>query len=100
MTAGEPKASPDTPSDDARLTVDAFLGGLVEAVQPASGHHRSGLEAVLLAASLDSRISGTVVDLGAGAGVAGFCAAARVTTPRIPAHTMIVPCFQPSGDSR
>jgi tRNA1(Val) A37 N6-methylase TrmN6 len=59
------------------VTVDAFFGGRVEAVQPASGHHRAGLEAVLLAASLDSRIEGTVVDLGAGVGVAGFCAAAR-----------------------
>lgn len=64
-------------------TVDAFLGGRVEAVQPAAGHHRSGLEAVLLAASLDSRIAGTVVDLGAGAGVAGFCAAARCKRAKV-----------------
>ena len=63
--------------DNAEHTIDGFLGGMVEAVQPASGHHRSGLEAVLLAASLDSRISGTVVDLGSGVGVAGFCAAYR-----------------------
>jgi len=56
----------------APVTVDAFLGGRVEAVQPAAGHHRAGLEAVLLAASLDSRIAGTIVDLGAGVGVAGF----------------------------
>jgi tRNA1(Val) A37 N6-methylase TrmN6 len=59
------------------LTVDAFLGGRVEAVQPAAGHHRAGLEAVLLAASLDRAAEGKVVDLGAGAGVAGICAAAR-----------------------
>jgi len=59
------------------VTVDAFLGGKVEAVQPAEGHHRSGLEAVLLAASLDSAAKGRLVDLGAGAGVAGLCAAAR-----------------------
>jgi tRNA1(Val) A37 N6-methylase TrmN6 len=58
-------------------TVDAFLGGLVEAVQPRSGHHRSGLEAVLLGSALPSDLAGMVVDLGAGAGVAGFCAAAR-----------------------
>ena len=58
-------------------TVDAFLGGLVEAVQPAVGHHRSGLEAVLLAASLPATARGLVIDLGAGAGVAGLCAAAR-----------------------
>jgi tRNA1(Val) A37 N6-methylase TrmN6 len=58
-------------------TVDAFIGGRVEAVQPTRGHHRSGLEAVLLGASLPAEFSGTVVDLGAGAGVAGMVAAAR-----------------------
>jgi tRNA1(Val) A37 N6-methylase TrmN6 len=58
-------------------TVDAFLGGLVEAVQPSAGHHRSGLEAVLLAASLPADASGLAIDLGAGAGVAGLCAAVR-----------------------
>ncbi len=60
-----------------QTTVDAFLGARVEAVQPAEGHHRSGLEAVLLAAALPGDVSGTVVDLGAGAGVAGLCAAVR-----------------------
>jgi tRNA1(Val) A37 N6-methylase TrmN6 len=65
------------------VTVDAFLGGKVEALQPAAGHHRSGLEAVLLGAALDSRIAGTVVDLGAGAGVAGFCAAARCKRAKV-----------------
>jgi tRNA1(Val) A37 N6-methylase TrmN6 len=59
------------------VTIDSFLGKRVEALQPATGHHRSGLDAVLLAAALDSTISGRVADLGAGAGVAGFCAAAR-----------------------
>jgi tRNA1(Val) A37 N6-methylase TrmN6 len=59
------------------VTKDAFLGGRVEAFQPATGHHRSGLEAVLLGASLPADFAGGVIDLGAGAGVAGFCAAAR-----------------------
>jgi tRNA1(Val) A37 N6-methylase TrmN6 len=58
-------------------TVDAFLGGRVECVQPAEGHHRSGLEAVLLAAALPGGAAGRAIDLGAGAGVAGLCAAAR-----------------------
>ncbi len=65
------------------VTVDTFLGGRVEAVQPKAGHHRAGLEAVLLAASLDARITGTVVDLGAGVGVAGFCAAARCPRAKV-----------------
>jgi tRNA1(Val) A37 N6-methylase TrmN6 len=59
------------------LTVDAFLGGRVEAVQADDGRHRSGLEAVMLAAAIEANFEGTVVDLGAGAGVAGFCVAAR-----------------------
>lgn len=57
-------------------SADAFLGGRVEVLQPKRGHHRSGLEAVLLAASLPAGIEGTIVDLGSGAGVAGLCAAA------------------------
>jgi tRNA1(Val) A37 N6-methylase TrmN6 len=64
-------------------TVDAFLGGRVEALQPAAGHHRSGLDAVLLAASLETRITGTVADLGAGVGVAGFCVAARCKRAKV-----------------
>jgi tRNA1(Val) A37 N6-methylase TrmN6 len=63
-------APPDT-------TIDHFLGGRVEAVQPARGHHRAGLEAVVIAAAVPAGASGAVVDLGAGAGVAGFCVAAR-----------------------
>lgn len=66
-----------------KVTVDAFLGGKVEAVQPAEGHHRSGLEAVLLATTLDRDTTGQLIDLGAGAGVAGFCAAARCEDIRV-----------------
>ena len=58
-------------------TVDAFLGGRVEAVQPKAGHHRAGLEAVFLAAALETAFDGAVVDLGAGVGVAGMAIAAR-----------------------
>jgi tRNA1(Val) A37 N6-methylase TrmN6 len=64
-------------ADSRDVTVDAFLGGRVEAVQPARGHHRAGLEAVLLAASVPADTKGIVVDLGAGAGVAGLCIAAK-----------------------
>jgi tRNA1(Val) A37 N6-methylase TrmN6 len=58
-------------------TEDAFLGGRIVAVQPAAGHHRAGLEAVLLASAVDAPISGTVLDLGAGTGVGGMAVAAR-----------------------
>jgi tRNA1(Val) A37 N6-methylase TrmN6 len=65
------------------VSVDAFLGGKVEAVQPRAGHHRSGLEAVLLSAAIEASFSGLVVDLGAGAGVAGLCIAARCAGARV-----------------
>lgn len=67
-------------------TIDAFLGGRVEAVQPARGHHRSGLDAVILAASLGPSVRGRVVDLGAGAGVAGLALATRAAR----AHVVLV----------
>jgi tRNA1(Val) A37 N6-methylase TrmN6 len=62
-------------ADDA-VTRDAFLGGAVQAIQPARGHHRAGMEAVLLASALPRSFAGMLVDLGAGAGVAGMCVAA------------------------
>ncbi|WEK52406.1 MAG: methyltransferase [Candidatus Kaistia colombiensis] len=64
-------------------SIDAFLGGRVEAVQPAKGHHRSGLDAVILAAALGTAAAGRVVDLGAGAGVAGLVLAARAKRLRL-----------------
>ncbi|MEX0851772.1 MAG: methyltransferase [Bauldia sp.] len=70
-----PTALLDRPPD--RTSIDAFLGGRLQAVQPLAGHHRAGLEAVLLAAALESSFSGSVIDLGAGVGVAGLGVAAR-----------------------
>src|SRR6185295_8383045 len=61
----------------AGTTVDAFLGGKLQAVQMAEGHHRSGLEAVLLSAAIEADFKGSVVDLGAGVGAAGMAIAAR-----------------------
>lgn len=60
------------------VTHDAFLGGQVYVYQPKKGRHRAGLDAVYLAAALPDETSGQVVDLGAGVGTAGFCAAARL----------------------
>ncbi|WP_374629440.1 tRNA1(Val) (adenine(37)-N6)-methyltransferase [Pannonibacter indicus] len=64
-------------------TRDAFLGGLVTVEQPAKGFHRAGLDAVYLAAALPDGTKGHVVDLGAGVGTAGFCAAARLPDIRV-----------------
>lgn len=64
-------------------TLDAFLSGDVMLVQPASGAHRSGSDAVFLAACLTG-VEGHVLDMGAGAGAVGLMVAqcapqARVT---------------------
>lgn len=59
-------------------TADGFLGGRITVRQPARGAHRSGLDAVLLAAALPDGTTGHLLDLGAGVGVAGLCAAARL----------------------
>ncbi|AXS41133.1 methyltransferase [Breoghania sp. L-A4] len=62
----------------ADVTRDLFLGGAVEVLQPRTRRHRSGLDAVFLAASLPQDTLGRVYDLGSGVGVAGLCASARL----------------------
>lgn len=59
------------------LTEHGFLGGLVHVKQPRDGY-RSGVDAVYLAAAAPAVAGESVLDLGAGAGVASFCLAARV----------------------
>lgn len=67
----------DVPSDLA-LSQDQFLGGTFSLYQPQKGHHRSGTDAVLLAACVPAKQGDLVVDLGSGVGAAGLCVAARV----------------------
>ncbi len=62
---------------DAGLSSDRFLGGRLLIDQPLSGGHRSGIDAVLLGASLPENKSGTLFDLGSGVGVAGLVALAH-----------------------
>ena len=59
------------------LTDDAFLGGRVQAWQPAHGF-RAGLDSVTLAAAVAARAKEHVCELGAGVGIAALCLAARV----------------------
>lgn len=56
---------------------DRFLGGRVLVRQPADGF-RSGLDAVMLAAAVPGMAGESVLELGAGAGAASLCLAARV----------------------
>jgi tRNA1(Val) A37 N6-methylase TrmN6 len=60
-------------------TYDAFLGGRIYVRQPKKGRHRTGLDAVYLAAALPDDTKGHVVDLGSGVGTAGLCAASRLS---------------------
>jgi tRNA1(Val) A37 N6-methylase TrmN6 len=55
---------------------DTFLGGRVRVAQPEEGF-RSGLDAVVLAAAVPARAGQTALELGAGAGTASLCLAAR-----------------------
>lgn len=58
-------------------TLDHFLDGRLLLEQPASGRHRAGLDAILLAACVPVDAEGRLVDLGAGVGTAGLAAATR-----------------------
>ena len=59
--------------DGVATTIDAFHRGGFHLVQPARGAHRSGIDAMILAASVPDGFDGTLADLGAGAGAAAFC---------------------------
>ena len=61
----------------ADITEDAFLGGRLRLRQPRSGH-RSGHDAILLAAATKARTGDRVVEFGAGVGAAGLALAKRV----------------------
>lgn len=58
-------------------TVDAFHFGRFHVVQPKGAGHRSGMDAMLLAALVPTDAKGQVADLGAGAGAAGMAVAVR-----------------------
>ena len=61
---------------------ETFLDGRVKVAQPERGF-RSGLDAVMLAASVSARPGESALELGAGAGTASLCLAARVERMQI-----------------
>jgi len=72
------KTKPNRPGGKTgTTTTDDFLGGRLKIVQPKSGH-RAGSDAVFLAAAVAAKQGDTVLDAGAGVGVAGLCLLARV----------------------
>ncbi len=62
-------------------TEDDFHRGSFKAIQPVGTGHRSGLDALLIGASLPDDAAGALADLGSGSGVAGLAAIA--TNPRL-----------------
>ena len=64
-------------SDDTLTTVDDFLSGRVQVVQPEKGF-RAGTDSVLLAAALNAGARGEALEIGCGAGGALLPAAWRV----------------------
>lgn len=64
------------------MSGNGFLGGRIVAVQPEDGF-RAGHDTVLLAAAVPALAGQHVLELGAGAGIASLCLAARVPDVRI-----------------
>lgn len=58
-------------------TIDAFHKGRFVLVQPKTGGHRAGVDAMLLAACVPNGFDGHLADLGAGAGAAGLAVLSR-----------------------
>ncbi len=66
-----------TGPQEAGETLDIFHRGAFHLVQPKLKGHRSGVDAMILAAAVPDGFEGRVADLGAGAGAAGLAIAAR-----------------------
>jgi len=64
------------------FTDDGFLGHRLSVLQPPKGY-RAGIDAVMLAASVQPKPDEHVLDLGAGVGVASLCLAARCEGARV-----------------
>ena len=72
------------------ITQDGFLGGKLLINQPAKGH-RSGIDAVLLAASISATPNMQIAELGCGVGVASLCLAARLPDISITGYDIDAP---------
>lgn len=64
-------------------TVDVFHRGRFVLVQPKGSGHRSGVDAMILAATVPHDFTGRLADLGAGAGAAGLALASRCPLAKV-----------------
>jgi tRNA1(Val) A37 N6-methylase TrmN6 len=64
-------------------TADVFHRGRFVLVQPKGAGHRSGIDAMILAAAVPSSFAGQLADLGAGAGAAGLAVASRCASASV-----------------
>lgn len=74
IRTGPPKTGAKKAGEVGTITEDLFYRGEFSALQPSKQGHRSGSDALLIAASLPKDAEGKLADLGAGAGVAGLAA--------------------------
>ncbi|MFS8047840.1 tRNA1(Val) (adenine(37)-N6)-methyltransferase [Rhizobium sp. BR 314] len=65
-------------AENSSETIDAFHRGAFHIVQPKGRGHRSGMDAMLLAALVADERAVRVADLGSGAGAAGMAVASRL----------------------
>ncbi|MDL2408304.1 methyltransferase [Rhizobium calliandrae] len=70
-------------ADNLSETIDAFHRGAFHIVQPKGRGHRSGMDAMLLAALVADDRAIRVADLGAGAGAAGMAIASRLEQAKV-----------------
>ncbi len=69
---------PDGDAASGDWSVDAFHRGAFQVVQPQKGgHHRAGIDAMLVAACIPDGFAGRVADLGSGPGAAGLAVLSR-----------------------
>jgi tRNA1(Val) A37 N6-methylase TrmN6 len=68
---------PAAAGGEAGQTVDAFHRGDFFVAQPTGKGHRSGMDAMMLAAAVPGGFAGRLADLGAGAGAAGLAVVSR-----------------------
>ena len=65
------------------FSIDSFHRGKFHLVQPKNSGHRSGIDAMMLAAAVPDRFSGQCADLGAGAGAAGMAVLSRLPDAKV-----------------